>query len=293
MGVQLTAPSPAGTLPDRVHLFSVDVEEHFQVSAFDHILTRSGWDAQPTRVEPNTDRLLELLARHQAQGTFFTLGWVAERHPELVRRITDAGHELGSHGWWHWKVTTLTPAAFREEIRRSKAVLEDISGTRVDGFRAPSFSIVPGAEWAFDLLLEEGYRYDSSLFPIRRPDYGYPTAPPIPHRLQRDGGTLLEFPMATYRLGGIRVPAAGGGYLRQLPLRLIRAGFHQLEAAGFPGMFYIHPWEIDPGQPRLPVGWLTAIRHYRGLGATMGRLDRLLAELRFTSVRQWLAEHSL
>jgi polysaccharide deacetylase family protein (PEP-CTERM system associated) len=254
------------------------------------VLDRADWEAQPSRVERNTDRLLELLDRHRAFGTFFTLGWVAERHPALIRRIVAAGHEIGSHGWWHYKVGRLTPDQFRTEVRSSKTLLEDLSGTAVRGFRAPSFSIVPGLEWAFDVLLEEGYSYDSSLFPIKRPDYGYPTAPSFPHRLQRLSGSLLELPMATARFFGQRVPAAGGGYLRQLPLGLIRRAFRQVEERGEPGMFYIHPWEIDPDQPRLPVGWLTRIRHYRGLERTMARLEQLLTEFRFTSVSRWLAE---
>ncbi len=272
----------------QTHLFSVDVEEHFQVSAFDGVLSRDAWDAQPTRVESNTDRLLELLDRHHAHGTFFILGWVAERHPSLVRRIAAQGHEIASHGWWHRRVTRMSPEEFREDIRRSKAVLEEISGSTVAGFRAPSFSIVPGGEWAFDLLLEEGYTYDSSLFPIRRPDYGYPSAPPMPHQLNRAEGSLLEIPLATATLLGLRLPAAGGGYLRQLPLGLIKRGFDQAADRGQPGMFYIHPWEIDPDQPRLPVGWITRRRHYGGLKKTMSRLERLLSEFRFTSVSRWL-----
>ncbi len=270
------------------HIFSVDVEEHFQVSAFDRVLSRDDWGAQPSRVEQNTDRILDLLARFDARGTFFTLGWVAERKPELVRRIVAAGHELGSHGWWHWKVTRLTPDRFRDEVRRSKSVLEQISGTPVLGFRAPSFSIIPGVEWAFDVLLEEGYSYDSSLFPIRRPGYGYPSACPFPYRIVRAGGSLVEFPLATLSLGPLRIPAAGGGYLRHLPLALIRAGFRQLGASGQPGMFYIHPWEVDPDQPRLPVGWITRRRHYGGLRRTLPRLEALLSEFQFTSAGQWL-----
>lgn len=274
-----------------VHLFSVDVEEHFQVSAFDDIVSRSSWDDHPSRVERNTDLLLDALARAGARGTFFVLGWVAERNPALVRRIAEAGHEVGSHSWWHYRVHSLTPASFREEIRSSKALLEDLTGSVVAGFRAPSFSIIPGVEWAFDLLLEEGYSYDSSLFPIRRPGYGYPEAPVGPHRIQRGGATLLEFPLATWSAGSIRLPAAGGGYLRQLPFGLIRAAFRQAGREQRPGMFYIHPWEVDPGQPRLPVGWLTRIRHYRGLARTLPLIETLLREFRFTSVRDWLASH--
>ena len=269
------------------HLFSIDVEEHFQVSAFERVLPRSAWAAQPSRVADNTNRLLDLLAEHQATATCFTLGWVAERCPSLIRRIVAEGHELGSHTWFHPRVTSLTREQFRDEVRRSKAILEAVSGAPVRGFRAPSFSIVPGLEWAFDVLLEEGYDFDSSLFPIRRPGYGYPSAATTPHHLARPGGCLLEIPMATLQLGPLRIPAAGGGYLRQFPLAVIRAALRQSEARGVPGMFYVHPWEVDPDQPRLPVGWLTRIRHYRGLGQTMGRLRALLGEFRFTSVARW------
>lgn len=273
------------------HLFSVDVEEHFQVSAFDRILSRSEWDSQPSRVEANTNRLLELLQSAGVKATFFTLGWVAERHPELIRRIARLGHEIASHTWWHRKVASSTVAEFREEVHRSRHLLEQVSGTAVVGFRAPSFSIVPGTEWAFDVLIEEGYRYDSSLFPIRRPGYGYPRAPLRPHVISRPTGRLLEFPLATIDLWAFRIPAAGGGYLRQFPLAVTQRAFRQLERAGLPGMFYIHPWEIDPDQPRLPVGWATRLRHYRGLARTVDRLKALLAEFRFTSVRDWLAEN--
>lgn len=247
----------------------------------------------PSRVEANTDRLLELLDRHNAKGTFFTLGWVAERHPGLIRRIAGAGHELGSHSWWHERVFRQNADRFRDEVKKSKAVLEQISESPVRGFRAPSFSIVPGTEWAFDVLLEEGYTYDSSLFPIRRPDYGYPGISTVPHRIARSAGSLLEFPLAVWAVGPLRIPAAGGGYLRQFPPAIIHRALRQYSRAGAPAMFYIHPWETDPEQPRIPVGWLTAIRHYRGLQFTMARLDRLCAEFRFTSVRDWLEVHPL
>lgn len=271
-----------------MHLFSVDVEEHFQVSAFDRILSRDDWNRQPSRVEANTDRLLGLMDEHGVFGTFFTLGWVADRNPGLIRRIVSQGHEVGSHTWWHRRVFQGSPQEFREEVRSSKARLEDTSGVPVRGFRAPSFSILPGTEWAFDVLLEEGYQYDSSLFPIRRRGYGYPSAPPVPHRLLRSAGTLLEFPLATTTLLGVRLPVAGGGYLRQLPPSLMVRGLRKLEDSKLPAMVYIHPWEIDPDQPRLSVGWLTRIRHYRGLDRTFERLRRLLQEFRFTSVARWL-----
>ncbi len=267
----------------------MDVEEHFHANVFDRVVPISQWDRHPSRVVANTDRLLELLAAHQVTATCFTVGWVAERFPGLIRRMAAQGHELASHTWWHRRVFAGTPEQFREDVRRSKALLEDQAGTAILGFRAPSFSIRPGCEWAFDILLEEGYRYDSSIFPIRRPGYGYPGAPAEPYYLSRPAGRLLEIPMATWSVLGLRVPAAGGGYLRQLPLGVIRHAFRQLERRGSPGMFYVHPWEIDPDQPRLPVGTLSRIRHYRNLERTLPALETLLGEFRFGSVRDWLA----
>lgn len=278
-----------GSATATAHFFTVDVEEYFQVSVFDTVVDRNDWDRLSSRVEANVDVLLDLLERHGTVGTFFTLGWIADRKPALVRRIAAAGHEIASHGWSHRRISTLTPAEFREEVRRSKLALEDVSGQAVVGFRAPSFSIVPGIEWAFDVLLEEGYRYDSSLFPIRRPDYGYPSASTVPHQLERTAGPLLELPMATTVIGGLRLPAAGGGYLRQLPYCLIARAFREQAAAGVPAMFYIHPWEIDPDQPRLAVPALTRWRHYGGLKRTLPRLERLLREFSFTSVARHFA----
>ncbi len=267
-------------------VFSVDVEEYFQVLAFEEAVPRSEWDRMPSRVEASVDELLELLARHDAVGTFFTVGWLAERKPRLVRRIAEQGHEIASHSWWHRRVTTLSSDELREDIRRCRNALEQAGGRPVIGFRAPSFSIVPGTEWAFDALIEEGYRYDSSIFPIRRPDYGYPGAPTAPYEIRRPAGSLLELPLATTTIAGVRLPAAGGGYLRQLPYRLTERAFDEHAARGESGMFYIHPWEIDAEQPRLPVSLLTRLRHYNGLGRTMPRLVRLLARFRFTSVER-------
>ena len=267
-----------------VHLFTVDVEEHFQVVAFQRIVARDDWDRHPSRVVANTERLLDLLAQHQVRGTFFTLGWVAEKYPRLVRRIAEAGHEVASHGCWHQRVFSFTPEEFRADLRQSKTQLEQASGQPCLGFRAPSFSIMPGIEWAFDALLEEGYRYDSSLFPIRRPDYGYPDAPPVPHWLIRPGGRLLELPLATTTVGPFRLPAAGGGYLRQFPLGLIRRALREWGARGVSAMFYVHPWEYDVDQPRILCDWLTAQRHYRNLDRTWPRMQQLLSEFRFTSV---------
>jgi polysaccharide deacetylase family protein (PEP-CTERM system associated) len=266
------------------HIFSVDVEEYFQVNAFEGVAPRERWDGYPARVYESTRAILDLLDRRGARGTFFTLGWIAEKRPEVVRAIADAGHEVASHGYWHRRVPTLTPDQFREDVRTSKDALEQLTGRAVLGYRAPSFSIIPGVEWALDVLAEEGYRYDSSRFPIRRPDYGSPDVPRVPHTVQTPSGELLELPLATTTLLGKPFPAAGGGYLRQFPFALIRRAFREASAAGTPAMFYIHPWEVDPAQPRLPVSAVTRVRHYRGLARTLPLMDRLLAEFPFTSV---------
>lgn len=268
----------------RTHCFSVDVEEHFQVSAFEPHVPRDSWDRHPSRVVANTTRILELLARHGSRGTFFILGWVAERQPALVRAIAAAGHEIASHGWDHRRVTQLTPDEFRDQARRSKALLEQLGGSPVIGYRAPSFSIVAGREWALDVLVEEGYRYDSSLFPIRRPGYGYAEGRRDPHWLDRAAGRLGEVPPATVRLAGVNVPAAGGAYFRLFPYALIRAGLREAESRGVSGTFYIHPWEVDPDQPRIPVPLKTRVRHYGGLSRTVPRLERMLSEFRFDAI---------
>jgi len=272
------------------HIFTVDVEEYFQVHAFEGVIRRNEWSDLPSRVAQNVDLILELLDDHDALGTFFVLGWVADRHPHVVRRIAEAGHEIASHGWWHYRVTSLDAEEFREDIRASKTLLEDIAGQRVTGYRAPSFSITPDSQFAFDVLLEEGYVYDSSIFPIRRSNYGWPGAPPIPHIRHCASGTLIEFPLATSLWGPFRIPAAGGGYFRQLPLSLCQRAFREHDAQGVPGVFYIHPWELDAEQPRIRVGPLSHVRHYRGLKETQPRLAQLLREFRFTSIAARLAE---
>jgi polysaccharide deacetylase family protein (PEP-CTERM system associated) len=272
------------------HFFTVDVEEYFQVKALESVVRRDEWLSQPTRVANSIDTLLASLERSGTRGTFFVLGWLAIHRPEVVRTIADAGHEIGSHGFWHERVSTLDPATFREDIRVSKAALEDLIGTAVLGYRAPNFSIIPGCEWAFDVLIEEGYRYDSSLFPIRRHGYGYPAARSVPHILRRQNGLLAEFPMATTSIFTYPVPAAGGGYLRQFPYAVIRRAFQEATDRGEPATFYIHPWEIDPGQPRLPVSSLTRIRHYRGLDGALARVERLLEEFRFGTIASYLPQ---
>jgi polysaccharide deacetylase family protein (PEP-CTERM system associated) len=260
------------------------VEEYFHVNAFERVLSREDWPLWPQRLDRSVPPILDSLARADAKGTFFVLGWVAEKNPAIVRSIVDAGHEIASHGYWHRRVVTLTPAQFREDLRQSKDVLENVAGAPVLGFRAPSFSIIPGCEWAFDVLLEEGFLYDSSVFPIRRSGYGNPDAPRVPYVIRRAAGTLAEFPLATTSIFGVTMPAAGGGYLRQFPFALIRRAFAEGSARGVPSTFYIHPWEIDPEQPRMPVSLLTRMRHYRGLDKTLAHIDRLLGEFRFVSI---------
>ena len=270
------------------HHFTVDVEEYFQVSALANDVARSGWARRPGRVRPSVERLLAMLAESKAEATFFVLGWVAKRQPSLIREIAAAGHEVASHGWGHRKLTDQTPHQFRRSIRSSKRLLEDLTGEPVIGYRAPSFSLLPGGEWAFDILAEEGYRYDSSLFPIRRPGYGYPDSDRFPFLLASGAGALLEVPLMTLRRLGVNLPAAGGAYFRLFPYWVTRAALRQAERERQPGTFYIHPWELDPGQPRLTRSWSVLARHYVGLGRTETRLQRLLSEFRFTSIRDSL-----
>jgi polysaccharide deacetylase family protein (PEP-CTERM system associated) len=271
------------------HFFTVDVEEYFQVRALESAVSRAEWPSRASRLEDSITSLLDRLHRYGATGTFFVLGWIARHRPEVVRAIAAAGHEIGSHGFWHQRVTDLDPDSFRDDVRASKRALEDLVGVEVIGYRAPNFSIVPGGEWTFDVLLEEGYRYDSSLFPIRRRGYGYPHAPRAPHAILRSGGVLTEFPLATTSILGYPVPAAGGGYLRQFPLSIIQRAFREASERGEPATFYIHPWEIDPGQPRLSVSPLNRVRQYRGLSSALGRIDLLLEEFRFRSIGPYLA----
>jgi polysaccharide deacetylase family protein (PEP-CTERM system associated) len=270
------------------HFFTVDVEEYFQVKALESVVSPDEWLSRPSRVARSIDALLTCLDRHGVRGTFFVLGWLAENRPEVVRAIAGAGHEIASHGFRHERVTSLTRDSFREDLHSSKRALEDLIGEAVLGYRAPSFSIIPGCEWAFDVLIEEEYRYDSSLFPIRRRGYGYPSAPRPPHIIHRPSGVLAEFPLATTRFFNYPIPAAGGGYLRQFPLAVIRRAFREATERSESATFYIHPWEIDPGQPRLAVSLLNRIRHYRGLGGALERIELLLQEFSFGAIASYL-----
>jgi polysaccharide deacetylase family protein (PEP-CTERM system associated) len=234
--------------------------------------------------------VLELLDRHGVRCTCFIVGWLAEQEPQMVRAIVHAGHEIASHGWEHELVARLGPDRFRTSLRRSKRVLEDIAGQGVLGYRAPSFSIVPGLEWAFDALLEEGYAYDASLFPVRRhPTYGYPGARRYPHWIERDGGTLLEIPSTTLSLLGGTWPASGGWYFRMLPYALVGSALKQAEAGGAPGTFYIHPWELDDWTPTVAAPRLQRLRTFAGRGRIGQRLERLLSEFEFGPIRDTVA----
>jgi polysaccharide deacetylase family protein (PEP-CTERM system associated) len=273
-----------------VNAMTVDVEDYFQVSAFDAVVPRSRWNQLESRVSANTDRLLDLFARHNVAATFFVLGWVADRFPGIVARIGGLGHEIASHGYGHELIYTQTPAAFREDVRRAKALLENASGRAVDGYRAPSFSITKQSLWALDVLIEEGHRYDASIFPIRHDRYGIPSSPRHPYVLVRESGSLVECPGSTARVGPLNLPIAGGGYFRLLPYAWTRWGIARLNCyEGRPAIFYLHPWEVDPGQPRLPAPWLSRFRHYRHLEETEIRLGRLLQDFRFGPLRDVVA----
>ena len=273
-----------------LNAMTVDVEDYFHASAFDRVVSRTTWAERESRVVVNTHRLLELFDRHQVKGTFFILGWVASRYPTLVRAIADSGHEIASHGFNHQLIYTLTREQFREDVHRAKAVLEQSAGCAVLGYRAPSFSIVRESLWALDVLIEEGHTYDASVFPIHHDRYGIPDSNRRAHVTERSSGSIVEVPGSTVRLGGKNWPVAGGGYFRLLPYRWTSWGIARVNAVDRePVVFYIHPWEIDPNQPRLPVSRLTRWRHYHGLDQTAARLDRLLRTFRFDTVTASLA----
>lgn len=260
---------------------TVDVEDYFQVAAFENCIRREDWPRWPARVEANTGRVLELFARHRVRATFFVLGWVAERFPALVREIGAAGHEIASHGFGHERLTQITRSQFREGIVRTKHLLEDLAGTAVVGYRAPSWSIGPTTLWAHEELREAGYRYSSSIVPIHHDLYGMPTAPrfaffPL-------GAGLLEVPVTTVRLWGRNWPCGGGGYFRLLPYALFRRGMRRVNRREqHAGVFYFHPWEIDPQQPRVPGATLrNRVRHYLNLARTAPRIERLLRDFHF------------
>jgi polysaccharide deacetylase family protein (PEP-CTERM system associated) len=261
---------------------TVDVEDYFQVSAFEESIHRKDWNNLPCRVETNTRRILELFAEHEVHATFFLLGWVAERYPGLVRQIADLGHEVASHGFSHVRVTQQQPHEFSRDISKTKALLEDISGREVCGYRAASYSIVADTLWAHELLQEAGYRYSSSIYPIRHDLYGIPDAPRFAYR--PENGELLEIPVTTLPLFKNNLPCGGGGYFRLLPYRVSRWAMKQVNHKdGEACVFYFHPWEIDPDQPRQSgVTWKTRFRHYLNLGRMEERVENLLTDFHWS-----------
>ena len=255
---------------------TVDVEDYFQVQAFAHCIDRKDWDAFPRRVDLNTNRILDQFDAAGVKATFFTLGWVAKRFPALIRRIVEDGHELASHGWDHTRADMQDPEVFRADVGRTKALLEDTGGAAVTGYRAATFSVGHRNMWVFPILRQEGYAYSSSINPISHDLYGMPDAPRVPFRPAANG--VLELPMTTVRLFGRNWPCSGGGYFRLLPTGLYRAGLDRVNRRDRqPGIFYFHPWEVDPGQPRIPnAGWKSRLRHYTNLSRMGADLDKLL-----------------
>jgi polysaccharide deacetylase family protein (PEP-CTERM system associated) len=260
-------------------LLSIDVEDYFHVEAFAGKISRSEWPQFTPRVRRNTERILELLAQYGQTATFFVLGWVAEREPALVRMITDAGHELACHSHLHRRVFTLAPREFRDDLSRAKAAIEDAGGRQILGYRAPTFSIGRESLWALEILAEEGFVYDSSIFPIRHDLYGMPDAPRFAYKIGLSNRmSIIEVPPSTVRLFGANLGVAGGGYLRHLPMAYTRWGMRRLHQEKQPANVYFHPWEIDREQPRIEAPLKSRLRHYRGLKNTEPRLRRLLAE---------------
>lgn len=279
----------------KTNIMTVDVEDYFHVSAFASVIRREDWDSMECRVERNTHALLDLFDSRGVRSTFFVLGWVAERYPALVREIATRGHEVACHGMTHELVYRQTPAIFEQETRRSKSLLEDAAQTEVLGYRAASYSITRQSLWALDILAELGFAYDSSIFPVRHDRYGIPGSPRHPHRMNLEGGKqLVEFPLTTYRKGRFDIPVAGGGYFRLFPYAFTRHALREVNLRDdVPFIFYLHPWEIDPGQPRIKASMLSMFRHYNNLSRCMARLESLVGDFRFDTARSVLGQLGL
>ena len=274
---------------------TVDVEDFFHVSALSSVIRPDDWSSyDQARVVKNTQCLLDLFENYNYQATFFVLGWVAERYPELVREIKQRGHEVASHGWSHQLVYQQQPEVFRQETEKSKKLLEDITGEAVLGYRAASYSITPKSRWALDILVELGFHYDSSLFPVYHDRYGMPGCDVNPHQLITDGGRkLVEFPLSTKNMFGYRLPVAGGGYFRLFPYWLNRFCWKSINKQNKPFVFYLHPWEIDPEQPKVPVSGLSKFRHYNNLDKCYSRLEKMLGDFQFQTMKGVLSELGL
>jgi polysaccharide deacetylase family protein (PEP-CTERM system associated) len=290
-GIQ-TSNKPNMTVPNAL---TVDVEDYFHVAALASSIPRDSWTSRESRVVGNTHRLLSLFEQFNVRGTFFVLGWVAERYPDLIKAIAADGHEIACHGFSHRLVYEQSPEEFYEETLRSKRLLEDITGSRVLGYRAASYSVVRESLWALDILVELGFTYDSSIFPVHHDRYGIPDAERAPHRLSTPHGkVIVEWPLATATILGLRLPVAGGGYFRLLPYWLSHWGLASINRRELrPFIFYLHPWEIDPAQPRVAANWLSRFRHYTNLEKCEERLRRLLGEFRFGTARDGLVQLGL
>lgn len=277
-----------------LNALTIDVEDYFQVNAFAKYVCQNSWDSFPLRVNENTRRILDILDSFSFKATFFILGWIAERCPELVKEIHRRGHEIACHGYGHQLIYNIGPEAFREDIRKAKHILEGLCGERVQGYRAPSYSITGKSLWALDILIEEGFTYDSSIFPVIHDTYGIPDAPRFPHIIKRQSGSIKEFPMTTFliRMGKreYRLPIAGGGYLRLFPAELIKRGIEKINNQDIqPAVLYFHPWEIDPGQPRIKAGMKSQFRHYLNLDRTEGKLIHLFDRVQFSTMKKVLS----
>lgn len=275
-----------------VNALTVDVEDYFQVSAFAESVDQNDWDNHPLRVENNTRKLLNLCDEFRYKATFFTLGWVAERTPSLIAEIADRGHEVACHGYSHQLVYNQTPEVFREETIRAKAILEDIIQKPVLGYRAASYSITEKSLWALDILAESGFVYDSSIFPVRHDRYGMPNTPEHPYELKTPAGhSIVEFPLSTARIASYRLPIAGGGYFRLYPYWMSRLGLQQINRDNKPFIFYLHPWEVDPDQPKISASRFSRFRHYNNLDKCEGRLRNLMTDFEFGTT--WVVLQSL
>ncbi|MBY0528424.1 MAG: DUF3473 domain-containing protein [Gemmataceae bacterium] len=277
-------------VPAITNSLTIDVEDYFQVSAFESFVRRDDWGSFESRVVNSTQRILDVLGEANTRATFFVLGWVAEQHPALVRAIARAGHEIGSHSYWHRLIYQQTPDEFRRDLRRSRQVLEDVTGYAVAAYRAPSFSITRQSLWAFDILIQEGFTIDSSVYPVVHDRYGIPDAIPGMHRVRCTDGDLIEFPPPVWRPFGMRVPVGGGGYFRLYPYALTRWGLRSINQAGQPFAAYLHPWELDPTQPRLSAGVGKSIRHYVNLRRTEQRLRHLVRDFSLQTMSEAIAQ---
>ena len=273
-----------------LNAMTIDVEDYYHVSAFNSIIRFEDWEKYESRVEDNIRRILLILDEYNTKATFFVLGWIAEHYPEIVEEIHNRRHEVACHGYSHQLIYSQTPESFEEDVSRSKEIIEEITKKPIEGYRAPSYSVTRDSIWALDILAKIGFKYDSSIFPIRHPVYGIPDFKRFPHIVDVNGrGGILEFPLSTGRLLGSNIPVAGGGYLRHFPYSFLHWAIKRInKKEKMPAIIYFHPWEIDPDQPRQPVKLMTRLRHYHNLGKTEGKIRRLLADFQFVTIKKVL-----